>query len=430
MKNKRFVVNIDESSLENNNTTPNTAVEKRGVYFASNTPNKPSKTQGEPKTHTPKRHGKGGAKIAAKTLFVSIFLVLLGAGIAFWGIVCINDVFAFDRINNPTPVIITIPENSTTNSIIDILAEKKMIRQRWFSKLFYKVFHTNRDKDKNIIVPKYLSGVYYLDSARGLEGFLNAFKSMPSTAKTVKVVFPEGFTTFQMFKRLEDMGVARQDHLFNALQNADFEFSFIDNLPRDVNQRMFLLEGYLFPAQYEFYEGEDPNSVIRRMLAAFSQRWTKAYQTRADKLGMTMDEVITLASIIQKEAADTGQMAGVSYVFHNRLNNIASWPSLGSDATRDYITTFARGRIPAGNIFDTYSAAYNTVGNSAIRGLPPGPVSNPGKDAIEAALNPESPDGKSYFYFMHNKKGEIFYAATQREFDQLVAQIRYDDQRS
>ena len=141
---------------------------------------------------------------------------------------------------------------------------------------------------------------------------------------------------------------------------------------------------------------------------------------------MTMDEVITLASIIQKEAADAEQMPGISYVIHNRLNNSASWPSIGCDATMEYITTFAKGNMLPAQV-DAYAKLYNTNGNTAIKGLTPGPICNPGQDAMEAALNPKSPDGKKYFYFMHNKQREIFYALTQPEFDALIAKIRYEN---
>jgi UPF0755 protein len=164
------------------------------------------------------------------------------------------------------------------------------------------------------------------------------------------------------------------------------------------------------------------------MLVAFEERWTAEYQKQAEKLKLTMDEVVNLASIIEKEAADAGQMPGISFVIHNRLNHSADWPQIGCDATMEYITTFAKARLQPVQI-EAYSKIYDTNTTGDRKGLPPGPICSPGKAAIEAALNPESPDGKGYFYFQHNKKGEIFYCVKQSEFDRILAQIRYEDAR-
>lgn len=136
---------------------------------------------------------------------------------------------------------------------------------------------------------------------------------------------------------------------------------------------------------------------------------------RAEELGLTMDEVLTLASIIQREAANTEQMYQVSSVIHNRLNS-NSFPHLGCEAVDVY---YQREILPnvstarSDELFNGYSA-YGT------EGIPNGPICNPGLAAIDAALNPEKSD---YYFFCHDSKGNIYLARTQTEQDANMAKI-------
>ncbi|MDR1806142.1 MAG: endolytic transglycosylase MltG [Clostridium sp.] len=425
-----FVVNFDDGEFGGSQQAPTAgerkSAEKRGVYFASAPGSKQpiSSHAVKPaaaKQGTKKKRRKNSTSAAVgKSVLISVLLVICSTLLAFWGGICMNDILAFDRDDDL--VMVSIPQGAETNEIIDILKEDGLIRQKWFCKLFYKVFHTSKDKDGNEIKPNYLTGVYYVKANEGLEGLLNTFKSLPASAKTITVVFPEGYTIPQIFDRLQEMGVCRKEHLYQAMQNVSFDYEFLKDVPAD-STRPYKLEGYLFPAQYEFYEGEDANSVLRRLLSAYESRWTAAYQKKADALGMTMDEVITLASIIQKEAGDNAQMKGISYVIHNRLNHSAAWPSIGCDSTMEYITLFAQVYLTNAQK-EAYTKLYNTNGSEAVKGLPPGPICSPGEAAIEAALNPESPDGKSYYYFVHDKYGKIYYCQTQKEFDVTLQQIR------
>src|SRR5699024_7474732 len=114
------------------------------------------------------------------------------------------------------------------------------------------------------------------------------------------------------------------------------EYSFIQEMD-DKEDRFRMLEGYLYPDTYEFYIGENPSSVIRKFLNNFQKKWTDEYAKQAEKLNMSVDDVITLASIIQKEAYGADQSPLVSSVLHNRLNNSSLYPSLQCDSTTEYI---------------------------------------------------------------------------------------------
>lgn len=303
---------------------------------------------------------------------------------------------------------ITIPNDADADEIIDILSDNGLVKQKLFCKLFYNLtqfIFTDEDDEP----PVFLSGVYYVPSNLGLEGYINEFQQIQVAAETVKVVFPEGWTIYQMFDKIENFGICSKEQLVAALEGADFDYSFIKNIPLNTN-RVFALEGYFFPDTYEFYETMDANAVIRKFLNGFNNRWTEKYTEKAKEIGMTMDEVLILASIIQREAADEEQMALVSSVLHNRLDHSVSYPTLGCDATSNYIKTYVAPNVSV-NEANVYAAAYDT---HSIIGLPAGPVCNPGTDAIEAALYPEDTD---YFYFCHDNSGEIYLARTNAEHD-------------
>ena len=167
-------------------------------------------------------------------------------------------------------------------------------------------------------------------------------------------------------------------------------------------------EGYLFPAQYNFYVGEAPSSVVKKFFDAFQENvMTDENVARAKELGLTMDEVLTIASIIQREAANNEQMYIVSSIIHNRLNS-NSFPHLGCEAVDIY---YQREILPnsstarANELFQGYSA-YGT------EGLPNGPICSPGLAAIDAALNPEKSD---YYFFCHDSKGKIYLGRNETE---------------
>lgn len=334
------------------------------------------------------------AVVAVCAVIISVFVIS-----------CINDIFALNRSDET--VSITIPTDATSDEIIDILSDNDLIHQKLFCKLFYNLTNIIFDEDPDEIV--FLSGVYYVKSNLGLEGYMMEFQETQVAAETVNLFFPEGWTIYQMFDKIESFGVCGKSQLIAALEGADFDFDFIDALPSSSN-RVFTLEGYFFPDTYEFYETSDANSIIRKFLSNFENRWEDEYTERCKELNMTMDEVIILASIIQREAADEEQMPMVSSVIHNRLDHSVSYPTLGCDATINYINTYVKPNVT--NVEATlFANAYDT---SAIQGLPAGPVCNPGLAAIEAALYPADTD---YYYFCHDKTGKIYLARTNAEHD-------------
>ena len=210
------------------------------------------------------------------------------------------------------------------------------------------------------------------------------------------------------------------------------------------NGRRYRLEGYLFPAKYDVYRDSSEIAVIDKMLAAFQANFTETYSDRLTELDMNMDEIVTLASIIQAEARYSSDMYYISGVFHNRLNNSATFPKLDSDATVLYALideALPTDRLSQESPYDSkyehkaeltkddlqVDNPYNTYRNN---GLTPGAICNPGLEAITAALYPEDKlmetRGVKSYYFVAGIDGYSLYGANQTEHDNNIAKVAAD----
>lgn len=393
---------------------------KGEIYFSNRKPVKPKPSAPALEKKKPSSNN-GKFKLNSETLkkglqnglaiFCAVVIIFTTAFSAF-GISCVNDVLALNRSEEKVKV--TIPQNATTDDILEILDDNGLIHNKLFCKAYYELFDwfKNINKKNKPADPVYLSGVYYVEKNLGLEGFLNRFKSSKKDSDTVWLVFPEGWTIYQIIDKIDKFEVCTKEEMLSAISEADFEFDFVKEIGQNSN-RTFTLEGYLYPDTYEFYEKSDANSVIRKLLQGSENKWTDEYEQRRIELGLTRDEVLTIASIIQREAANADQMGKISAVIHNRLNKPASWPTLGCDSTRNYITNSIADRVSPSEAL-TYQNEYDTY---LIQGLPPGPICNPGDDAINAALYPDE-DFADYYYFRHDKNGKIYMAKTQAEHDE------------
>ena len=402
---KKFEVHIEDENTFSPSLEDQTPKYNGEVYFSSRKPVKPAPVPQQKPASSKKKINAGHSVVAVFCAVVIIFSTVLSA----FAISCINDILAFGRSDEK--VTINIPNGSTTDEIIDILADNDLVKQKTFCKIFYKgfTFIKNINKSKKPAEPVYFGDIYYVEKNMGLEGYLTEFREEAKTAETVTLVFPEGWSIYQIIDKLDEYNVCKKSELIASISNAAFDYDFINILPNDSN-RTFKLEGYLYPDTYEFFEESNANSVIRKFLDGSKNKWTDEYEKRRIELGLTRDEVMIIASIIQREAADADQMGLVSSVLHNRLNHPVSWPLLGCDSTSGYIRYYVSPNVTPSQAmilqqnYDTYIS----------QGLPPGPICNPGDDAINAALFPEDTD---YYYFRHDKYGEIYMARTQAEHD-------------
>ena len=314
---------------------------------------------------------------------------------------CMNDIFAVNR-DSETVVTVNIPAEANTKSVLKILQQNDLIEHRHFCSLFAKMMQF---KDDN-----YLTGVYYVTASMGVEKMLTTFKQPTTTGETVTLTFPEGYTVDQIVQKLEKYEVCSAAALYQTMKEVDFssEFSFIASMD-NKESRYRLLEGYLYPDTYEFYIGESPSSVLRKFLNNFNKKWTDEYAAQAEKLGMSVDDIITLASIVQKEAYGAEQSPLVSSVLHNRLNKSGLYPSLQCDSTEEYINEYIKPNTQDAAQLSKFTNLYSSY---KCAGLPVGSICNPGDDAIKAALYPEKTD---YYFFAHDVNKKLYLARNDSE---------------
>ena len=331
-------------------------------------------------------------------IVIVLICAVFATAIASYAVSCMNDILAIRR-DSENVVTINLPNSIDTDKAIDILKDNKLIKHKYFCMVFAK-FMEYRDDN-------YLTGIYYLTPSMGLENMLSTFKEQPISGETVTLAFPEGYTVMQIAEKLEKNEVCTAKSFYATIRTVDFskEYSFIAQIDRQ-SERFQLLEGYLYPDTYEFYIGENAANVVRKFLDNFAKKWTDEYAQQAKKINMSVDDVITLASLIEKEAYGSSQMPLVSSVFHNRLSHSGIYPTLQSNATSDYVNDYISKNVTDSSSLTSYMNNYSTY---KCEGLPVGAICNPGDDAIHAALYP---DKTNYYFFLHDNNKKIYLAET------------------
>ena len=316
---------------------------------------------------------------------------------------CINDILGFARSDKEK--VIVVEEGDTTNQLIGKFDRAGLIKHSTMCKLF--IATTSGIRNDN---DKYLKGEFTLTPDMGIEKML-ATCTATQKRDTVEITFPEGFTVEQIAEKLEESKVCSKSDFLKATNVATYSYDFVKDIANG-DQRYHLLEGYMYPDTYEFYVGEDASSVVSKLLGNFNQKWSDSYASRARELNMSMDDVITLASIVQKEDSNPDNMAVIASVFYNRLNSSA-YPSLQSDATNFYVNTYIKPNASSGD-YNLYRNRYSTY---VCKGLPVGPICSPGDDAIKSVLWPAS---TNYYFFAHDDDGNLYAARTASEQNQNV----------
>ncbi|MBR5427945.1 MAG: endolytic transglycosylase MltG [Clostridia bacterium] len=335
-------------------------------------------------------------------LFCLLVVAALSVTVSYFTIICVNDILAMNRSTDKVSV--SVNDKMTTDEVIDLLAQKELIKNPKFCKLFAQI----RGYD-NI---KYITSVYELQASYGLEKLLISMSKNAASAETVTLSFPEGYNIEQIFEKLETNEVCSSASLRATAREMDFseEFPFLKQIP-NKDQRYYLLEGYLYPDTYEFYIGENAASVIKRFLTNFENHWSEEFDNAAAKMGRSVDDILKIASIIEKEAYGKDQMYKISSVLHNRLNSGSDeFRYLQCDSTSKYISYIPE-TVLSGDQRILYTKYYDTY---QCVGLPAGPVCSPGAQAIKAALDPESTD---YYYFRHDVNKKIYLATTKAGHD-------------
>lgn len=221
--------------------------------------------------------------------------------------------------------------------------------------------------------------------------------------ETVRVTITEGMTLTQIFKKLEANGVCSFDDLMKTAESYDYSYYPLI-AARPSNTRAFKLEGYLFPNTYDFYKNEKPQDAIGRFLRVGEKYITSQDRAKARAMGYSMDQILTVASIIEKEGANPNEVRKIAAVIYNRLE---SGKQLQMDSGIYYIERSVKPYI-SGDV-NRYNSLYNMY---KCKGLPAGPICNPGARTINAALDPAD---VNYLYFCHDSSAKYYYADTYEE---------------
>ena len=272
------------------------------------------------------------------------------------------------------------------------------------------------------VAPALQYGSFELSSDMTYDEILEVLQQPQDNRDTVRVTFPEGIPAVQFAQRMEEAGLCTAEEFLDVANNGDFsQFTFWNK--RDENPNQFMAcEGYLFPDTYDFFVGDDVYNMVAKIYGEFDKKFTEEMYQKVDEMGFTLSEFVTLASIVQEEAGGAEHQADVAAVFMNRLAENSPVPRLESncasyiknDNDNNYINnTIAPyyggwDNIPQ-NIIDNYDT-YN------VAGLPAGPISNPGLEAMTNTLKyAESPYYGDYYFFVTDTLGNYYFNKTAEE---------------
>ncbi len=250
------------------------------------------------------------------------------------------------------------------------------------------------------------NGIYTVNAQMSYEQLCQKLQSPDYRIEYVKFTVPEGKSVEQISQIVEKSGLCTAQEFLEAADSYDYNYSFMSELKaRDQSKIGYKLEGFLFPATYEFRSDTvTPRDIVDRMLSAFQGYVTEDIVTKAADMGLSLNELITFASVVQAEALSDESMTKVSSVFWNRLNS-QTLRQLQSDPTTSYAKSLR-------DLPGYTQAMYDAYDTYTCIGLPIGPVNCPGMDMINAVLNPDDTD---YYYFVTDSQGNFYYNKTYAE---------------
>ncbi len=306
-----------------------------------------------------------------------------------------GDVLALNK--EPLTASVTITEGESLGDVTAELKEKGLVKYGYLFQLFASFTHK---------AEKITAGSYELSTVMDYSALLNNISSTSAYRETVTVTIPEGYTVEEIFKLMENKGVCSYNDLLKVAQEETFDFDFLKDVKTTKEKR---LEGYLFPDTYEFYKGADAKNVINTMLKNFDERFDSKMEAEMQLLGYSKNDIIIMASIIEKET-DGSDQRNIASVIQNRLKNTWATPKgyLQVDSTIQYLLKERKKKLTDKDL--GIDSPYNTYKNP---GLPIGPICNPGLTAIEAALEPNK---TNYYYFMLGKDGTTHFFDTEAAF--------------
>ena len=379
-----------------------------------------------------KNKHSGGHSIL-KTVIWVLCIIIVSVGLAF-GLIYAGADYMGIGFGRGDEAVMEIKMGTPAADIAEQLEESVAVKVPFLFRMYAKLKHYDG---------QFKYGVYIFNTEAGYEGLCEMLINDGAKAETVTVTIPEGTGINDFTKNvngekvtvpgittlLEKAGVCSRSDFLDALDEAKRDSKLLQCA--DDVRTYYTLEGYLFPETYSFYSYDSEECAklaVDKMLKETEKRITDDMFKRAEELGYSMNEILTMASIIQMEsgiAVTTDEakarlqdnMKGVASVFYNRLTSDDTGGTLGSSPTLFY-----------GDSFKQDDGRYNTQADnkfSAIKGLPPGPLCSPGMDAINAALYPKTSD---YLYFVTDSSGNFYFHKTLAEQNATIAKLKQGKQ--
>ena len=339
--------------------------------------------------------------------------------------VCAADVLAFGREDKPITVSITASDD--LESVAEKLHNAGLIK---YKELF--IFYgniTNMEEDGELV-----PGTYELNTLFDYHALANGIAGESAVRVEVEVMIPEGYTCAQIFELLEEKEICKAEELERYAETSQFSsYWFLEGMERG---NKYCLEGFLFPDTYKFYTNDTPQRIFHKLLSRFGDQFDDDMVAQIDDLNarllqmykrngyseeyanerkLTVYEVVTIASMIEKETANSGESPDIASVIYNRLTNPGEYPYLNIDATVVYAldgkTELTKEDLQVDHPYNTY----------VYKGLTPGPISNPGVLSLKAALKPS--DEKYYYYALDPATGEHHFSKTYKEHQDFLATL-------
>lgn len=308
-------------------------------------------------------------------------------------------------INHPLkaskPVRVVVKEGDSLYGVMNELKNNNQLNNIYLMKLYIK--------NKNIKTNKIKAGNYLFKEDITLEQFINNLTNGLFNEDAIKITIPEGYDIEHIAASFEQKGLISKEKFLLSCK----EYSVPTFVKKDQN-RKYLLEGYLFPDTYDFTKGMDGKEIIDIMIKRFESVINEISKDKMSK-PEELDKIITMASIVEKEAEKSEEQGKVASVFYNRINKKMK---LQSCATVLYSMGVHKDKLSYEDL--KIKSPYNTY---IVDGLPAGPICCPGKKAIKAAIEPEK---TNYLYFVSNNNGTHFFTDDYNKFLEVKKKTQGD----
>ena len=369
----------------------------------------PKKKEQKKKIKYKTKREKGGAvrSVSITVAYIAAILVI-GVLLGLFLVSAINDVFAF--VKDESVIEITIDNaDMTVSELAELLHSEGLIKYPQLFKLYVNI------KKHGAVTLK--TGTFKISPSYNYDKMLNTLNPIPPLT-TVRITFKEGITTDEVIEEFVKNGIGTYEGFREAIENGKFDYWFLEGL-KTGEDRYYRLDGYLYPDTYEFYSTTTEEKALNKLLKNFGKKFSETYKQRLDELGLSVDQLITIASMIEWETNKDMDYEFVSAVFHNRIKSDA-FNKFESDATVQCVLAHEYGgrhdELTAEDL--EIDSPYNT---RKSEGFPPGPICNPSLSAIKAAMYPNEECG--YFYFVADNEGYCRFATTLKEHQQNIRDI-------